>query len=205
MNDKTCEACGTDLVRRARETRQQWDRRRFCSQRCFGVVRSVARTPRSVPVGMDHLRGAPPTPREMQVVRLVARGMTNAEIGAELGLSPLSVKSHLARIAVKFGTGDRAGIVGVAIRRGLLLVPVTGLSPAGFDKPLFDVLVRIAGGRTNPQIAADLALTREAVKRRVRRLLALLGVSSREEAVVAGVACGALPLVRRRDRELVAA
>jgi DNA-binding NarL/FixJ family response regulator len=157
----------------------------------------------------DFLRGQPPTPREMQVVRLVARGMTNMKIAAELDLSPLTVKTHVARIGVKFGTGDRAGIVGTAIRRGLLQVRVTGLTPPGFDEGLFDVLVRIARGLDNREIAADLGLPYETVKSRVRRLLAVLGVCSREEAVVAGVACGALRLVRRQvpaqRRERVAA
>lgn len=153
----------------------------------------------------EHLRGVPLTAREIQVVQLVARGMTNPEIGAELGLSPATVKQHMARIAVKLGTGDRAGIVGTAIRRGLLPVPVTGRPPAGFDEPLFDVLVRIARGMSNAEIAADLGLGLERVKRRVRRLLAVLGVSSREEAVAAGVACGALRLVQVRRRDRVAA
>lgn len=153
---------------------------------------------------LTHLRGLPPSPREMQVVRLVACGKTNGEIAAELGLEPPTVKSHLARIAVKFGTGDRAGIVGVAIRRGHMQVPVVGLTPSGFDEDLFDVLVRIARGRTNREIAAELHLTPDAVKYRVKLLLAALGVHSREEAVVSGVACGALPLVPVQRRERVA-
>ena len=150
-----------------------------------------------------NLCGLPPSPREMQVVRLVACGRTNGEIAAELDLSPATVKTHMARIGAKFGTGDRGGIVGVAIRRGHMQVPVVGLTPAGFDEGLFNVLVRIAQGRTNPEIAAELHLSRESVKYRVKLLFAVLGVASREEAVVAGVACGALRLVRRR--ELVAA
>lgn len=144
---------------------------------------------------LTHLRGLPPTPREMQVVQLVARGMTNTEIAAELVLAPTTVKQHIARIGVKFNVGDRAGIIGAAIRRGYLQVPVTGLTPAGFDEGLFDVLVRIARGLDNREIAAELGLGYEAVKYRVKRLLAVLGVHSREEAVVAGMACGALRLV----------
>jgi len=153
----------------------------------------------------DFLRSQPPTPREMQVVRLVARGRTNPEIATELDLAPATVKTHLARIGVKFGTGDRAGIVGTAIRRGYLRVPVTGLTPPGFGEGLFDVLVRIARGLDNREISVELGLSYEAVKSRVSRLLAVLGVSSREEAVVAGVACGALPLVPAHQREQVAA
>lgn len=151
------------------------------------------------------LRGVPPTAREMQVVRLVARGKTNAEVGSELGLSPTTIKNHMARIAAKFGTGDRGGMVGAAICGGHLQVLVTGQVPPGFDEGLFDVLVRIARGLTNQQIAVELHLGYDSVKSRVRRMFVVLGVSSREEAVVAGVACGALRLVPVRRREQVAA
>lgn len=154
---------------------------------------------------MESLRGRTPTAREIQVVRLVARGMTNPEIGAELGLSPVTVKQHLARVGTKLGVGDRAGIVGAAIRGGYLQVPVTRQVPDGFDESLFDVLVRVARGRSNQEIADELGLSFEAVRSRVRRLLAVLGVCSREEAVAAGIACGALRLVPVRRREPVAA
>ena len=47
--------------------------------------------------------------REVEVLRLVAEGQSNKAIGVSMGLSALTVKSHLARIARKLGTGDRAG------------------------------------------------------------------------------------------------
>jgi DNA-binding NarL/FixJ family response regulator len=58
--------------------------------------------------------------REVEVLRLVADGRSNKEIGETLGLSALTVKSHLARIARKLGTGDRAGMVAVAMRGGII-------------------------------------------------------------------------------------
>ena len=151
----------------------------------------------------DSLRGLPPTAREMQVVRLVADGLSNAEIGVKLNLSPITVKQHLARIGAKFDQDNRAGIVGAAILGGYLAVPVTRIPPAGFDEGLFDVLVRVARGKTNQEIGGELSLSIDAVKSRVSRLL--LGVGSREEAVAAGVACGALRLVPVRRPEQVAA
>jgi DNA-binding NarL/FixJ family response regulator len=56
--------------------------------------------------------------REIQVLQLVADGKSNKDIGEELGLSALTVKSHLARIARKLGTGDRAEMVITAMRAG---------------------------------------------------------------------------------------
>src|SRR6202046_3659004 len=54
--------------------------------------------------------------REVEVLHLVADGRSNKEIGEALGLSALTVKSHLARIARKLGTGDRAEIVAMSMR-----------------------------------------------------------------------------------------
>ena len=50
----------------------------------------------------------------------MSQGKTNKEVGASLGLSALTVKSHLARIARKLGTGDRAAMTYTALRRGLI-------------------------------------------------------------------------------------
>jgi DNA-binding NarL/FixJ family response regulator len=65
------------------------------------------------------------TTRELDVVRLVAEGMSNREIAERLELSPLTVKSHLGRIARKLGVGDRAHIVALACR-GQVLGPPAG-------------------------------------------------------------------------------
>jgi DNA-binding NarL/FixJ family response regulator len=58
--------------------------------------------------------------REIEVLQLVGDGRSNKEIGESLGLSALTVKSHLARIARKLGTGDRAEMVVVAMRAGVV-------------------------------------------------------------------------------------
>ncbi len=58
--------------------------------------------------------------REIQVLTLVADGQSNKQIGEHLGLSALTVKSHLARIARKLGTGDRAEMVATAMRSGAI-------------------------------------------------------------------------------------
>lgn len=58
--------------------------------------------------------------RELEVLQSVAEGHSNKVIGDELSLSSLTVKSHLARIARKLDTGDRAAMVALAIRTGLI-------------------------------------------------------------------------------------
>jgi two-component system nitrate/nitrite response regulator NarL len=67
-----------------------------------------------------HRAGPELTARELGVLELVADGNSNREIGEALELSALTVKSHLARISRKIGTGDRAEMVAYAIRNQLL-------------------------------------------------------------------------------------
>lgn len=63
------------------------------------------------------------TSREQQVLAAVARGGTNAQIGAELFISEATVKTHLLRIFAKLGVDDRTHAVTVALERGILPAP----------------------------------------------------------------------------------
>ena len=60
------------------------------------------------------------TPRETEVLALVARGLTNAEIGRALFISETTVKTHLIRVFGKLGVSDRTAAVTTALERGLL-------------------------------------------------------------------------------------
>lgn len=60
------------------------------------------------------------TPREREIITLVARGSANKEIGAELGISEDTVKQHVSRILQKLGVKDRAQATAEAIRRGIV-------------------------------------------------------------------------------------
>ncbi|WP_022884181.1 response regulator transcription factor [Glaciibacter superstes] len=60
------------------------------------------------------------TDREREVLGLVGRGLTNAEIGARLFLSPLTAKTHVSRIMSKLSARDRVQLVIVAYEAGLV-------------------------------------------------------------------------------------
>ena len=70
-----------------------------------------------LPVGTGH---PTLTPRELQIVELVERGMKNKDIGVSLGISERTVKTHLSHLFEKLGVTSRTEAVRVATRRGLV-------------------------------------------------------------------------------------
>ena len=64
----------------------------------------------------------PLTPREVQVLALLAEGLANKRIAERLGISDQTVKFHVAAILGKLGVANRTEAVRVAVRRGLIAV-----------------------------------------------------------------------------------
>ncbi|KQR07298.1 response regulator transcription factor [Cellulomonas sp. Leaf334] len=75
-------------------------------------------TARSTPVQVTGI--ADLTPRELEILRAVARGLSNAEIGAELWIAEPTVKSHVSEALRKLGCRDRVQLVIAAYESGLV-------------------------------------------------------------------------------------
>ncbi|WP_436777952.1 response regulator [Yinghuangia sp. YIM S09857] len=86
------------------------------------LVARVVRLPETVapPLAAGSALVAELSAREREVLALVGRGMNNAEIGGVLGLSPLTVKTHVSRILGKLGIRDRPQLVVTAYESGLV-------------------------------------------------------------------------------------
>jgi DNA-binding NarL/FixJ family response regulator len=82
------------------------------------IERFAATSPRRPPPQLNQL-----TTRELQVLRLLARGLSNTEIAAELVVSEHTIKTHIAHILTKLNLRDRVQAVVLAYETGLVPHP----------------------------------------------------------------------------------
>jgi DNA-binding NarL/FixJ family response regulator len=80
--------------------------------------RYARRLPPATPQGLELLGN--PTERELAVLKLVARGHSNAEIGRALQLAETTVKTHVGHLLAKLGVTDRVQLVVLAYETGLV-------------------------------------------------------------------------------------
>lgn len=100
-------------------TRARGDNRTLAERLAAATAQLAEAQARSgQPVAPDGLSKL--TPREVEVARAVARGMTNAEIAEALVISEWTVKTHVASILRKLGLRDRAQVVVAAYESGLV-------------------------------------------------------------------------------------
>jgi DNA-binding NarL/FixJ family response regulator len=91
--------------------------------RVHATLLAATASPKPAPTAAAPTAAAPPpdglTQREAEILTLIARGMTNPEIAAQLYLSNHTVKTHISRIFAKTGSRDRAAAIGYAHRHNV--------------------------------------------------------------------------------------
>jgi two-component system, NarL family, response regulator len=95
------------------------------SEELLAAVRLIHKGERHLPPAIaarlaERLIRTALTPREMDVLRLVARGRSNKEIATAMFVTEETVKTHVKALFLKLGVHDRAEAVTVAAQRGLL-------------------------------------------------------------------------------------
>jgi DNA-binding NarL/FixJ family response regulator len=91
----------------------------------LGAIRAVHRGQRGIPAPVaarlaEHTPRIGLTPRELEVLRLVADGLSNAEVAERIGRTEGTVKVHLKNILQKLDVKDRTEAVTTALRRGFI-------------------------------------------------------------------------------------
>jgi DNA-binding NarL/FixJ family response regulator len=91
----------------------------------LAVIRSVHRGQRGIPAPVaarlaEHMPRIGLTPRELEVLRLVADGLSNAQVAERIGRTEGTVKVHLKNILQKLDVRDRTEAVTTALRRGFI-------------------------------------------------------------------------------------
>jgi DNA-binding NarL/FixJ family response regulator len=82
------------------------------------LIAEFANRPESAPPAPVELNQL--TERELEILRLVAAGLSNAEIARRLVISPLTAKTHVGRVLAKLDCHDRAQLVALAYETGLV-------------------------------------------------------------------------------------
>jgi DNA-binding NarL/FixJ family response regulator len=100
-------------------------------EQLFGAIRAAARgesvlSPSVATRVLGRMRAPAEealSPRELEILQTVARGLSNKDIGRQLYVSEATVKTHLLRVFSKLGVDDRTAAVTVALERGIIRLP----------------------------------------------------------------------------------
>jgi DNA-binding NarL/FixJ family response regulator len=100
-------------------------------EQLFGAIRAAARgesvlSPLVATRVLGRMRAPAEealSPRELEILQAVARGLSNKDIGRQLYVSEATVKTHLLRVFSKLGVDDRTAAVTVALERGIIRLP----------------------------------------------------------------------------------
>lgn len=126
------------------------------------------------------------TRRELDILRLVPKGMSNRRISRILGISEKTVKNHLSTIYAKIGASGRTQAALYAMRADQTAGPAIQ-SPDGVRRLTSretDVLRLITEGMSNRKIAQRLAISEKTVKNHLSAIYTKIGATDRTQAAL---------------------
>lgn len=135
------------------------------------------------------------TPREVQILAMVADGGTSEDIAKVFAIKADTVRGHLARLSRRWGVVTSAALVDAGFWRGLLPVPRVGVSVGALSGRELEVLGLLASGLGSDAIAERLVISQATVQNHARMLRAKLGARSKAHAVAQAWRSGLLPVV----------
>lgn len=125
------------------------------------------------------------TPREREVLTLMARGLSNADVARELFISEATVTTHIARVMMKLGVGEKTQAVAAFYQLTAQSEQHTHI-PAEIEQLTpreKEVLILVAEGLSNSDVAAQLSISEVTVRTHLARVLTKLGVREKSQAV----------------------
>jgi two-component system NarL family response regulator len=114
-----------DIARSLKSGAKSYLLKDMSAEELVRAIRDVAAGRRPIPpeVGQklaEHMLHTPLTPREVDVLKLLAKGLRNKEIAAALSITDQTAQGHVRSILEKIGVHDRTEAVAVAARRGII-------------------------------------------------------------------------------------
>lgn len=97
------------------------------NRQLVAAIRKVTEGVRVIPEDVARLLADEPTvpalsPRQREILESITRGLSNTQIALQLGISPESVKTHVAKLFDKLGAANRSEAVSIALRTHLLKI-----------------------------------------------------------------------------------
>jgi two-component system NarL family response regulator len=114
-----------DIYRALQAGAQGYLLKGMCREELLEAIRAVHSGLRRIPSPVatklaDRMGGSDLTARELEVLKLIAKGNTNKEVASELSITEATVKGHVNNILSKLGVSDRTQAVTTALQRGIV-------------------------------------------------------------------------------------
>lgn len=139
------------------------------------------------------------TPAEYKVISALVRGLDSKQVSDELHLSPLTVKSHLSRIAKRYETRGSAHMIHRLVQQGVL--PVQRDAPVKLTYKQLVLLNALSLGYGRKQIAKGMKLTDWQVAYLFKTTFRALGADNRVQAIYRGYQTGNLTMPKPEENK----